>query len=48
MTYHRAYRTNRTIGQIPFIDAAYSLEYNPLAAQARETRLPEIQPNDQV
>jgi hypothetical protein len=31
-----------------FIDAAYSLEYNPLAAQARETRLPETQPHDQV
>jgi len=31
-----------------FIDAAYSLEYNPLAAEARETRLPETQPHDQV
>jgi len=33
---------------IAFIDAAYGLEYNPLAAQAREMRLPETQPHDQV
>jgi hypothetical protein len=31
-----------------FIDADYGLEYNPLAAQAREMRLPETQPHDQV
>ena len=31
-----------------FIDAPYGLEYNPLAAQAREMRLPETQPHDQV
>jgi hypothetical protein len=38
----------RTTDFKAFIDAAYSLEYNPLAAQAREMRLPETQPHDQV
>jgi hypothetical protein len=33
---------------IAFIDAAYGLEYNPLAAQAQEMRLPETQSHDQV
>ena len=42
------HRTARTIGLMAFIDAPYGLEYNPLAAQAREMRLPETQPHDQV
>jgi hypothetical protein len=43
----RTYRAYRTYDDMAFIDAAYGLEYNPLAAQGRKT-LPETQPHDQV